>query len=239
MGLLIKAQELEINQSNKLVEEFNQSADFVALLEEINKHHQDVQVEETDIFQLTFSEEDGEGVNVAAIFVKLDDEVIVQALKQGEELRVKAHFSKINEFGERVIAKAIVKDGEVEIENEIEFNAEYFLFVDELKNPQGADEESEVAPAAWYDGCLTFYSSGNNKYYNYRYCGSKCTGKNFTQTPLNALDSCCRSHDRCWVNFGKGDDGCDMQLYKCANATSNPGWWMVAEYGYFSATGKL
>ncbi|MEI3597820.1 MULTISPECIES: hypothetical protein [unclassified Oceanobacillus] len=240
MAILVKSQELEMTKKNELIEELNLSRDFVLLISEIQKHHKDVEVKETETMSLTFApDKNGEGVKVAAIFVRLHDEVIIQALKQGEDLRVKAHFSTINEFGEKMVVKAIVEDEEVKIENQIEFNAEYFLFVEELKNPQGADEISEVAPAAWYEGCLIFYSSGEGKYYYYRYCGSGCNGKNFTQTPINPLDSCCRSHDRCWANFGKGDDGCDYQLYTCANRTSDPGWWMIAEFGLLCSQGKL
>jgi hypothetical protein len=106
----------------------------------------------------------------------------------------------------------------------------------ELKKPQGADEvvEGEIqAEAAWYEGCLSFYNSGNDKTYNYKWCGKSCG----SGTPINTLDTCCRTHDRCYANFGINDDECDWDLYYCANATSDPGWWMVAEYGHIVAGG--
>lgn len=242
MTVLVQARELNDSKKNKLVDELNGSAAFAALVAIVRQHHADVEVKETDILELTFGEgeKNGEGVQSQAIFVKLNDEAIIQGLKDDqEEIRVKAHFSTTNEKGEKVIRKAVVKNEHVEIENDIPFDASYFLFVEELKQPTGADEVAEIKPEAWYDGCLVFYNSSNGRYYYYRYCGKACAGSGFTQTPINPLDGCCQAHDRCYKNFGVGDDGCDWQLYTCANNTSDPGWWMVSEWAYYMATGKL
>lgn len=48
-------------------------------------------------------------------------------------------------------------------------------------------------------------------------------------TPINSLDICCRSHDRCYKNFGTDDSGCDKELASCENQTSDPGWWQVSQ----------
>ncbi|KYD23937.1 hypothetical protein P9851_01730 [Geobacillus stearothermophilus] len=232
MAVLIKSQELETESKNALLEELNNSDEFALLVSEISRHHTVKDVKETDALKLTF----GTGKTIDAIFVKLNDEAIIQALKDEDEFRIKAHFSALKNR-KKVIRKAIVKDNSVEIEFEIPFEASYFLFVEELKNPMGADKitEGEIAPEAWYEGCLVFYDSGSGKYYYYKYCGAKCG----SGTPINALDRCCQAHDRCWANFGKGDDGCDYELYLCANATYDPGWWMVAEFGLLCSQGKL
>ncbi|QOR83956.1 hypothetical protein QT235_16510 [Geobacillus stearothermophilus] len=83
------------------------------------------------------------------------------------------------------------------------------MFVEELKKPMGTDKimEGEIAPEAWYEGCLVSYGSGNEKYCYQNYFGAKYR----SGTPINALDRCCQAHDRCWANFGKGDDGCDYE----------------------------
>ncbi|MBE2922894.1 hypothetical protein HPJ93_14680 [Anoxybacillus flavithermus] len=51
----------------------------------------------------------------------------------------------------------------------------------------------------------------------YRHCGPGC-GDGMSKgggTPINAIDSCCRAHDRCYANFGWGDDCCDKELVDC------------------------
>lgn len=243
--MLVKSKELEVASKNLLVDELNGNTEFALLVAEIQKYHKDVEVKRSDALQFEFEAAEGEeGLKVNAIFVSLGDEAIVQAIKEVDGLRLKAHFSAENEKGEKVIRKAIVEDEKVKVEFEVPFAAEYFLFVEELKNPQGGDEEARLTPEAWYEGCLVFFNSGNGKYYYYKYCGAKCTGegktgKKFEATPINTLDSCCRSHDRCWANFGKGDNGCDYELYLCANKTYDPGWWMVAEFGLLCSQGKL
>lgn len=238
LGIFVKSQELDKKKQNNLIDQFNTSLGYAALVSEIEKHHKELKVTETETFSLKFAnkEEGQEEVQVEALFVKLNDEVIIQALKQeGKELVIKAHYSAINEAGEKVIRKSIFKEDKVVTEAEIKFTAAYFLFVEELKNPQAADEvaEGEIAPEAWYDGCLSFYNSGNGKTYNYKWCGKGCG----SGTPINPLDTCCRTHDRCYANFGRGDNGCDWDLYYCANAQDDPGWWMVAEYGRIAAGG--
>ncbi|MFD5172765.1 hypothetical protein ACFVV6_29775 [Bacillus mycoides] len=52
----------------------------------------------------------------------------------------------------------------------------------------------------------------------YKHCGPGCgdgMGKG-GGTPINRLDSCCRSHDRCWSNFGAWDPCCDRDVVRCA-----------------------
>lgn len=243
--MLIKSKELEPASKSVLIDEINTSSDFALLVSEIQKHHSNVEVSRTEALQLSFpsTSEADEELKLNAIFVSLADEIIVQGIKEFDKIRFKAHYSIVNEQGEKVIRKAIVDQGEVVIEDDIPFSADYFLFVDELINPTGADDISDVAPQAWYEGCLVFFTSSNGKYHYYKYCGANCTGQvggvKYKATPINSLDSCCRAHDRCWDTFGKGDSGCDRQLYNCANKTADPGWWMVAEFGLLCSQGKL
>ncbi|WP_107839610.1 hypothetical protein [Metasolibacillus meyeri] len=51
----------------------------------------------------------------------------------------------------------------------------------------------------------------------YQHCGPGC-GYNKTfggGAPINATDSCCVAHDRCWDNFGSWDPCCDKILLDC------------------------
>ncbi|MED4321180.1 hypothetical protein P9232_06990 [Weizmannia sp. CD-2023] len=59
----------------------------------------------------------------------------------------------------------------------------------------------------------------------YNWCGPGCgSGK-----PVNALDSCCKSHDACYGKYKHYRTSppnrctCDANLIKCANKTSSPG----------------
>ncbi|HEF1906408.1 TPA: hypothetical protein R9Y97_005840 [Bacillus cereus] len=59
----------------------------------------------------------------------------------------------------------------------------------------------------------------------YNHCGPGCgDDKTFGGGPTtNAIDSCCRSHDRCWDNFGENDACCDRKLVDCARANRGAG----------------
>lgn len=73
-----------------------------------------------------------------------------------------------------------------------------------------------ITPLAWYDGCAPG---------GYKHCGSNCgdEGKYGGGTPINATDTCCRGHDRCWSKFGKNDACCDKELLNCmARAGDGP-----------------
>lgn len=83
-------------------------------------------------------------------------------------------------------------------------------------NYQEADALNTVSPMyEWGDGCYPLY----------RHCGRNCgdNGNWGGGTPINVYDSCCRTHDRCWANFGTNDCGCDCNLLACARRN-----WAVA-----------
>lgn len=74
---------------------------------------------------------------------------------------------------------------------------------------QEGDALNTVSPMyEWGDGCYPLYN----------HCGRNCgdTGNWGGGTPRNVYDTCCRTHDRCWANFGTNDCGCDCNLLACA-----------------------
>lgn len=93
-------------------------------------------------------------------------------------------------------------------------------------------EPGEIANAVTAQAGICLYDFPS--FYNH--CGPDC-GDGLTfggGTPINGLDSCCRTHDRCWKNFGDGDCKCDADIVGCAaqylgaypkNASMVIGWF--------------
>ncbi|RXT07249.1 hypothetical protein EIZ39_13995 [Ammoniphilus sp. CFH 90114] len=51
------------------------------------------------------------------------------------------------------------------------------------------------------------------------WCGPGCSGPN---RPIDGLDACCRSHDRCYRRRGWRNCNCDRQLTRCAEKYADP-----------------
>ncbi|MEY2305738.1 hypothetical protein [Bacillus tropicus] len=230
--MFVKAQELQVAEQNTIVTTLDSNKDYVLLVDEIKRHQSIGEIKSKDAFELIFGDKESK-VSANAAFVTLADEAIIQGLQyENGEVQLKAIFT-VEKDGKKAIHHAVVQAGKVFVEQVIDHNPEHFEFVEELKTQKGAQESSdEIKEEAWYDGCLVFYNSGNGKTYYYKHCGKECGDNGATGggTPINTLDSCCRSHDRCYSNFGSNDCGCDRDLSVCANNASDPGWWMVSEW---------
>ncbi|MGE1115682.1 hypothetical protein ACQJ0K_28585 [Priestia megaterium] len=76
---------------------------------------------------------------------------------------------------------------------------------------------SLITAKGFKTGCLV--DEAHNK--TYQYCGSGCGScKSCTEgggTSINSIDTCCKTHDTCWSNFGSWDHCCDKNLVNCAN----------------------
>ncbi|MED1107530.1 hypothetical protein [Bacillus paramycoides] len=226
--MLVKAKELQVEKQNTLAS----NPEYALLVAEIKRHQTIGEIKSTDAFEIIFGDKESEAA-ANAVFVTLADEAIVQGLQYDNgEVQVKAIFT-VEKDGKKAIHHAVVQSGKVFVEQVVDHNTEHFAFVEELKTQKGAEEVSnEIKEEAWYDGCLVFYNSGNGKNYVYKHCGKGCGdgGSTGGGTPINTLDSCCRTHDRCYNNFGFDDCGCDRDLSRCADNASDPGWWMVSEW---------
>lgn len=89
------------------------------------------------------------------------------------------------------------------------FNQDFDEGLPDLENYVQGQSLNEVQPQYnWGDGCYPLY----------KHCGRNCgdKGKYGGGTPKNAYDTCCRTHDRCWENFGVDDCQCDCQFIACA-----------------------
>lgn len=237
MGITITP--LNTQRTEALIKEVSNLTEFVTLKQELAKNHQLFETPEQESFEFTyFFPEQEEQLKKEALFLILGSEAIIEAVRQKcGNIRVLTHQTVNTESGEKVIRRSTMLDGNLEIESEFSYNPDYYKFIEHLKVPNPAQEidGDEVKTQAWYHGCLIFGDPGTGKYYRYKWCGAKCG----SGTPINALDRCCQAHDRCWAKFGHGDNGCDMELYHCASKTSDPGWYMVADFGYECAKNRL
>ncbi|MBJ8073041.1 hypothetical protein [Bacillus mycoides] len=74
-----------------------------------------------------------------------------------------------------------------------------FSFFDMVRPPSEIEEKA-------IEFCLPFYN----------HCGPGCgDGMQRGGAVVNRLDSCCRTHDRCWANFGRWDACCDRDVCRC------------------------
>ncbi|MFC5559575.1 hypothetical protein ACFPN4_10815 [Ureibacillus thermophilus] len=108
-------------------------------------------------------------------------------------------------------------------------------------NPDYKPGESVQGQALdWIDGKFCLDDEDNNKEYNH--CGPGC-GDGMSLgggTPINDIDKCCRAHDRCWKNFGKGDKCCDKTLASCIDPYQDQDYYSWLQINtYFQPRGWL
>ena len=137
----------------------------------------------------------------------------------------------------------IAQDGQVQLSFSklYERELDYQIPLDVPNNPEYEAGKITVEKALdWIDGkfCLDNEAAGKL----YRHCGPGC-GDNMGLgggTPINSIDSCCRAHDRCWINFGNGDKCCDKTLASCIDPYQNQDYWSWLQINsYFQPRGWL
>lgn len=118
---------------------------------------------------------------------------------------------KIKEKGNHIVRTIYLENNEIVYKDDPftdQFNKDFELGLPDNIDYNMGETLKNVKLQAWYDGC----------YPGFNHCGSDCgdfgsRGGGSTEGPY---DVCCRTHDRCWHNFGKNDCQCDCQFLSCA-----------------------
>lgn len=166
--------------------------------------------------------------------VKLDNRTKVEIIS-GESVpffaRLYHNNNEKNADGTHNQHLVVIEDGEIIIDekeptitNEVETpNIIEFL--------RSATPSDGISVQAWYDdipcmgnGCCIFHepawTGGPLIPVPYKWCGAKCG----SGTPINALDTCCRTHDYCYGSFSSypARCSCDQNLINCSSG--KPGY---------------
>ncbi|MFT8323747.1 MAG: hypothetical protein ABF649_23210, partial [Bacillus sp. (in: firmicutes)] len=218
---------LEIN--DQVGKEVKQQEDFKALVEEIKKHIPSFSSEE---LKVSLAYEADSVVRVESKTNEIAEDVVSAEVLEftNEAKNVEIIVIAFNmDYGVLTKTKAIIDTGALDnnfkgfevIDGEvIEIFSEDGQFVENEKpnlpnNPEYIPGQIMEAKANWSIGTWCLRDKAGKFY---KHCGPGCGDYNKTGggTPINKIDECCRAHDRCWRNFGKGDNCCDKEIEICA-----------------------
>lgn len=166
-------------------------------------------------------------------FIKYNDQFTVSFIKtvlNNDKVIYYFRGIALNIVDGKAIKKiAVFKNAELQLENEVESDVEV-LVLPVYSEPNEEQENNLTTKAlddCWLNGCCSFRYKGLpwNPLVRYKWCGKGCrNGCGSTPTPVNALDSCCKTHDCCYV--GKKYPAkckCDKAAASCAAGTDNAG----------------
>lgn len=210
---------LNKKETAQLIENALQAQDFKGILDELYKsgvNTNDYYVAAAAKFEYVIPEKADEVVFDETLVLKFADKAMITYHRISVPTKLKEvviggirkkidgqdKFVNLNIFANGLEETEFDYDGQLEKNFAAEFpNEEGYI--------EGQSLEQVSAQWSWPDGC----------YPTYKHCGKGCgdNGKYGGGTPKNALDTCCRTHDRCWANFGTNDCQCDCDFIKCAN----------------------
>lgn len=222
-----KIKELSVTKTKELFNEALKQNDTKLLLEELNINIDQIKEK---AYTLQFFYENQEEKVLETLLIYQNDEKVIEATKDYNDnvfKKIIAHYVDDINPDNKKIKRLSVENNQVNVLKELPYDHNYFDFFSENQNNNISAQQN------WYDGCFEFSDPGTGSHY-YRHCGADCgdDGSVGGGIPINPLDSCCRSHDRCYENFGYDDCECDQILGDCANGTIDPGWYFVATWAY-------
>lgn len=123
-------------------------------------------------------------------------------------------------IGYGIIEGEVIKILETEIDD---------AFLEEVKESENRElPDPEQAPEDVYEGVTAELKCiyGN-------WCGPGCSGP---KAPISKVDSCCKSHDKCYGSRGYFACSCDNQLHICLNPYVWKGsqWAIVIDQWFYS-----
>jgi hypothetical protein len=160
--------------------------------------------------QPDFEEEKLIHVNIAA--VRANDQVQVKNIViKDENQQPKAESIIIDVIKGDKVETYMLEDNELVKTEEFSYDGNFLEAALDRNQIHNEDYQGVVEKDFLFPFCLAG---------GYKFCGPGC-GDGLTYgggTPINAIDSCCRAHDRCYSVFGYGDHCCDQTIDNCAKA---------------------
>lgn len=214
----IYGQHLKDEVKQTLVENALSSIEVKRMLNVLEDYNTNITDFETSAaeFEFTLPEKVNSFVHVKYLVLKFSNKAILayyEISNVDTKVIVMGGVKKLNKFIQFNINKNSIEESELDYENEL--NKDYLIDLPNDPNyKKGQSLENISASWEWRTGC----------YPGYLHCGSGCGDKDGDRgggVPVNGLDTCCRTHDRCWANFGTNDCQCDCNLIKCANKNKN------------------
>lgn len=151
------------------------------------------------VFKLTFAH------------LKLENALVYYHLVEAGEEKLESFSADLLHTNGSLITTFVVEDQEVKEVLTTEYDGQLDQMIEEElpDNPNYDHDEELLSIQAPWDICMPG---------GYRHCGSDCgdKGSKGGGTPINPIDTCCRSHDRCWERYGRWDCQCDRNLINCA-----------------------
>lgn len=161
-------------------------------------------------------------------FIKYNDQFIITFIKTIVQNDKKVIYSikgiELNIIDGKAFKNiAVFENDEMQLENKIESDVQVLqLPVYNEPNEEQDNVTIQGLDDCWLNGCCSFRYRGLpwNPLIHYKWCGRNCG----SGTPVNALDSCCKTHDNCYV--GKTYPAkckCDKDAANCAAGTDLAG----------------
>lgn len=241
--------ELGKEELQNLVNDFTKREDFEQAIKEIKrtKEINENEYEDVKAFEvINESEEDGTETNELALYIKYDNDVLIELSKliyrekEDNENRRELYTLDVSSLDfngdSKILKKIAMEDGNLKTESIVENPSEQSIQIPEYLEVSHKEGSTDLAasPALCLDwtnltgDCCTFrYNANqNNPLIKYNWCGANCGGGcSNSPSMVNDLDSCCKLHDCCYVrNAGYPDRcSCDDTIINCANRTDNAG----------------
>ncbi|KGX84366.1 hypothetical protein [Pontibacillus litoralis] len=176
-------------------------------------------------FEALYKAENGEQLKQFIRFLKFSDTLRIDYITASSPDNTSSLVQVIQLIPNEKIRKVVTfKDGSLVGEHSKETDRKT-IELDYDLSPSEKEINSRLSdgPDCIVNGCCQFRYNGLpwNPLVTYNWCGKGCGGG----TPVNPLDTCCRTHDYCYRSFTTYPDkcACDQNFINCARGTDEAG----------------